>query len=234
MPPRIWWAPATSSLMWRAKYRGAISVGQSVPSHYRSSCHLDTNILAAIKDCTRACAYVRAGGWAALEERAITAATSSTSRAAYFHIRTRPRRFPFRWTRQTEDMRGGEPKRKQACKRKTQLTSPARTHLNDARWMWGRKWILVDARHPLFHYLQVCLIIPTFSTRAPRRAAATKQIKTAAKNSKWPRFIIMEWWCAVERVCVCVCVWESGVFIMFLRVRQYAEKHCRLQHSGWP
>lgn len=75
---------------------------------------------------------------------------------------------------------------------KTQPTCPTQTHLNDVRRMWDSKWILVDARHPLFHYLQVCLVIPTFSTRAPRRAAFMKQIKTAAKNSKWPCFIIME------------------------------------------
>lgn len=58
----------------------------------------------------------------------------------------------------------------------------------EMRWMQGSKWFLIDAQHPLFHYLQACLIILTFPTLSTvHRAASMKQIKPGAKNSKWPR-----------------------------------------------
>lgn len=57
-PLNIWWAPPMSLLMWSAKYGDAISGGGGGPVSLKPlspQCHLDKNILEAIKDYVCAC-----------------------------------------------------------------------------------------------------------------------------------------------------------------------------------
>lgn len=59
---------------------------------------------------------------------------------------------------------GGKKKKKRNEKNIFEITqSHIETH-TEMRWMRAGKWLLIDALHPLFHYLQARLIILTFPT----------------------------------------------------------------------
>lgn len=65
----------------------------------------------------------------------------------------------------------------------------------EMRWMRGSKWFLIDALHPLFHYLQARLIIPTYHD-----SKVESRCRIHETNTKWePRIanglgsVVMGW-----------------------------------------
>lgn len=83
----------------------------------------------------------------------------------------------------------------------------------EMRWMRGSKWSLIDALHPLFHYLQARLIIPTSRDSKVESGCRIRETNTKREPriANGPGSVVMGWsLLRVERA------WRGVGFVLVL------------------